>query len=112
MGAHLDQVGVPCISRDSEIIVALFLQSGSAWWFTSNMIEIQGVPFSSNARRRGLDGVPTVSWEAIKAPILVYSRYFEERTKRPDIVDAEGREKPKRSAKSSGVEVKEKTQPT
>lgn len=29
-GAHLDQVGVPCISRDPEIIVALLLESGSA----------------------------------------------------------------------------------
>jgi hypothetical protein len=43
---------------------------------------------------------PTVSGEAIRMQITVYSRYFEERTNRPDMIDAEDRTRQKGSTKN------------
>ena len=52
---HLHEVGVPGISRDAEVIVALFLWRASIpLLFTRGSPRISNVPFSSVVRRRGL----------------------------------------------------------
>jgi hypothetical protein len=97
---HLDQVGVPRISGDSKVIIALLLQ-----WVLVSWSCPRGTGFKEYLSRRtpedvALSGFPTVSGEAIRTQITVYSRYFEERTNRPDMIDAEDRESQKGSTKS------------
>jgi hypothetical protein len=97
---HLDQVGVPRISRDSKVVIALLLERVLVLWSCPRRNGVSGVPFSSNARRRGLASFATVSGDAIRMQITVYLRYFEERTNRPDMIDAEDRKRPKRITKN------------
>lgn len=52
-GADLDQVGIPGIVRDMEVVIALILEK----WSESTIMRsraLSRVPFSSSVRRRDL----------------------------------------------------------
>lgn len=82
---YLDEVGVPGIFGDAEIIVALFLRPLSAVTVFGGLDWRGCLPFSLNVRRRVLLRCGISSSMRALRRFDCNLRYFDERTKRPDM---------------------------
>lgn len=85
----LDQVGIPGISRDAKVIVALFLQPELKSYVEGDLYSSRRSTFF--VERPKTWPSPTVSGQLPKRGNTTDLRYFEERTKRPDMVGTESR---------------------
>ena len=86
--ANLDEVGIPSIVGDTEVIVALILEVESVRPRLNRRKTDCVTPFLSAARRRVLNAdsqIPVQSRAIGEIRTGAHSRYLEERTKRPDI---------------------------